>query len=290
MEKVFIIILNWNGKDDTLKCLESVEKLQNTSYKLQAIVVDNGSSDESAEEIEKRYKDIKILKNTKNLGFSAGNNVGIKYALENGADRVIILNNDTVVPKNFLGLLENEADIAGPVIKFKHAGRWVYDYGGYLNWWIGRPKHSELPHHTLYPIPYTIHYLSGCCLAVKRVVFERIGLFDERFFLYFEDVDFCLRAKKAGFKIALDPNVVIFHKLGGSAGRWSKTSIFHNLRSNFIFITKHLGWRRPIGYLYLMLLGIKIIISNIHLGGVHSTFVKTSVDKSATSEVLRRPK
>ncbi|MDP3998539.1 MAG: glycosyltransferase family 2 protein, partial [bacterium] len=158
--------------------------------------------------------------------------------------------------------------------------------------WIGRPKHYELPYSLVARGPVGLHphptssvevstcgrsmgdprarhpslsyhpltYLSGCCLAIKRQVFEKIGLFDEKYFLYFEDLDFCLRAKKAGFKIALEPKVVIFHKLGGSAGRWSKTAIFHNLRSNFIFITKHLGWRRPIGYLYLTALSIKIMI------------------------------
>lgn len=273
MKKVFIIVLNFNGKKDTLECLKSIVKLQIIRYKLQAIVVDNGSTDGSAEGIEERYKDIKILRNKKNLGFAGGNNVGIKYALDNGADWVFILNNDTVVPENFLDLLKNDADITGPVIKFKHDSRWIYDYGGYINWWIGRPKHHELPHHTIHSTPYPIHYLSGCCLLINRKVFDKIGLFDEKYFLYFEDLDFCLRAKKAGFKITLDQKVVIFHKLGGSAGRWSKTSIYHNLRSNFIFITKYLGWRRPIGYLYLLFLSIKIawdkLLHKIHLGGVN---------------------
>lgn len=272
MKKVFIIVLNFNGKDQTLTCLKSLQKLQIANYKLQIVVVDNGSTDGSVEEIEKRYEDlstgkagIKILRNEENLGFAGGNNVGIKYALEKGADYIIVLNNDTVVPENFLDILNNDADIVGPVIKFKRDGRWIYDYGGYLNWWIGRPKHYELPHYTRHSTPYTIHYLSGCCLAIKRSVFEKIGLFDEKYFLYFEDLDFCLRAQKAGFKIALDPKVVIFHKLGGSTGRWSKTSIYHNLRSNLLFITKHLGWRRPIGYLYLALLSIKILLTRLIL-------------------------
>src|SRR3989338_6491736 len=143
MGKIFIVVLNWNGKTDSLECLKSIRELRirnlpagKAGYELSIIVVDNGSTDRSVEEIEKRYKDlpageagIKILRNDKNLGFAAGNNVGIRYALENGADWVVILNNDTVVPENFLDLLENEADIIGPVIKFKRDGRWVYDYG-----------------------------------------------------------------------------------------------------------------------------------------------------------------
>lgn len=272
MKKIFIIILNWNGKKDTIECLKSLEELRTPDSELRTIVIDNGSTDGSVEEIQKLTlrlrsgQELKIIENKENLGFAEGNNVGVKYALENGADYVIILNNDTVVPKNFLNLFKNDADIIGPVIKFKHEGKWVYDYGGYLNWWIGRPKHYELPHYTLNPSAYTLSYLSGCCLLIKRKVFEKIGLFDERFFLYFEDLDFCLRAKKAGFKIALESKVVILHKLGGSVGRWSKTAIWHNLRSNFIFISKHLGWRRPIGYIYLMALSIKILVDKLIKG------------------------
>ncbi len=322
MEKVFIVILNWNGKKDTLECLKSIIKLQsenynrlaensgfqardkgkrlNTSpiktpgilkksifpqdsckllrktpdfqpgevYKLEIVVVDNGSADRSVETIrnlKSKVKNLTLIENKKNLGFAGGNNVGIRYALENGADYVVVLNNDTIVPDNFLNLLENDAGIVGPVIRFKNDAKWVYDYGGYINWSIGRPKHFELPRYTTHPTLCTFDYLSGCCLFIKRKVFEKIGFFDEKYFLYFEDVDFCLRAKRAGFKIALDPKVIIFHKLGGAAGRWSKTSIFHNLRSNIIFTTKYLGWRRPIGYLYLTLLSIKIIFDRLIL-------------------------
>lgn len=272
MKKVFIIVLNWNGKKDTIECLESLKKLQNPNSELLTMVVDNGSTDGSVGKIKNETlrfhsgRELKIIENKKNLGFAGGNNVGIKYALENGADWVVILNNDTVVPENFLDLLDNAADLAGPVIKFRRDGRWVYDYGGYLNWWTGRPKHYELPYHSCaeaacHPSPLrTPDYLSGCCLAIKREVFDKIGLFDKHFFLYFEDVDFCLRAQKAGFKVALEPKVVIFHKLGGTIGRQSGKNIFHNLKSNFIFINKHLGWRRPIGYLYLAVLSIKIIV------------------------------
>lgn len=259
MNKLFVIIINFNNGKDIFACLESVIK----AYpRINIIVVDNGSNDGSVEEI-KKLKNIKIIKNKRNMGFAKGVNKGIKFVLKQGAESVLLLNPDTKVNKGFLeSLLTNKADIVGPIIKFKRKGQWIYDFGGKIDFWIGRTFHNEYPTSSIKNLK-SPDYLSGCCLLIRRKVFEKIGLLNERYFLFFEDADFCLRAKKAGFKIALEPKSIILHKLSEGKEKPLR-SMYHLLRSNFIFINTWLPfYRRPIAYLYLFLLSLKMLLNRL---------------------------
>ncbi len=269
MKKIYIVILNYNGYEDTLICLKSLSKLFATGDQLYTIIVDNGSTDGSVEQFKSQsanwrtnLKIDKIIENQKNLGFAKGNNIGIKYALDKGADYVLLLNNDTKIIENFLPRLLNiDADISSPVVKFREfpkSKNWMYDYGGVVNWSTGRTTHLNKSSKPNPPVG-EVDYVAGCCMLIRRNVFETIGLLDETYFIYFEDVDFCITAKKKGMRVVVDPASFIYHKLGGSMDRWSKRAIFYNLLGNFIFITKHLGWRRPTGYAYLAFLTLKII-------------------------------
>lgn len=257
--KIFILILNFNDKKDTVECLRS---LKNIEASIKIVVIDNGSTDGSIEEINKYFPKVKIVDNKKNLGFAAGNNVGIRYALKEGADKIIILNTDAfLTPFSFSYLLENVGDVVGPVLEFQREGKIVYDLGGHINWWLGRTTHEEVE--TKKDIAHrNPDYVSGAAMLIKRQVFERIGLLDDRYFLYYEDADFCSRAKKSGFTIAIEPNAIIYHKLGASSGRHSTTTLYHNLRSNLLFINKNLiWWRKPIGWIYWLFLSIKVVIN-----------------------------
>jgi hypothetical protein len=231
-----------------------LQSLQSTiGSEAEIVVVDNASSDDSVAKI--KDKDLKILKNKKNLGFAAGANIGIKYVLRQGTEAILLLNPDTIVTKNFLRpLVKNPADIVSPVIKFKRDGSRIYDFGGKINWWLGRTSHIA-------NFSEDIDYISGCAMLIKRPVLEKIGFFDERFFLYFEDVDFCLRAKKAGLKISVEPKSVIFHQLSGTAKRpWHQN--LQLLKSNFLFINRYLKfWQKPIAYIYWLLLAVKILLT-----------------------------
>jgi len=217
---------------------------------------------------------------------------------------VLLLNQDTKVEKDFLSpLLENPADIVGPVIKFRRQERWIYDFGGKMEWWGNR--HYEIQNSKskspLRGIPSEcqnkfkiknskiknilwkylawwqanpvidgeviasskwreIDYISGCAMMIKRRVFEKIGLFDERYFLYFEDADFCLRAKKAGFKIAVDPKSMVIHKLkeGKKKPLWQRWQL---VKSNLIFINRWIcWWKRPLAWGFWLVRGVKILI------------------------------
>lgn len=270
---IYIIILHYGDIKDTVTCLDSITKIQKNGNDIKIILVDNGSKfkdhpDSIGTKLKATTKNLILITNKINLGFAGGINIGIKEALKDkDADYILILNNDTILPKNFLEkILNNPSDITSPVIKFKFGNKWIYDYCGKINWWTGRTKHVERSSKLKIQNPKQIEhidYVSGCCMLIKREVFEKIGLFDNRFFFYFEDVDFCVRAAKLGFHISVCENSYICHKLGASIGRWSNKAILYNLYSNFLFITKHLGLRSPIGYIYLIILAIKIIYNKI---------------------------
>lgn len=281
MNKLFVIILNFNNKKDIILCLQSLIKAYS---KINVVVVDNGSSDGSVELIKAKFLSpprspfppssrlrragghlggvLKLIKNKENLGFAKGINKGIEFALKQGAESILLLNPDTEVTKGFLELLlTNKADIVGPIIKFKRKGEWIYDFGGKINFWLGRVNHDESSNpKAVFGQP---DYLSGCCLLIERRVFEKIGLLNEKYFLFFEDSDFCLKAKRAGFKVALEPKSMILHKL--SEGKKKPLyCLYHLIRSNLIFVNTWLPfYRRPLAYLYLMALSFKMLLNRL---------------------------
>lgn len=263
MNNLFIIILNFNNQKDIIPCLESLIK----NYpKINIIIVDNASTDGSLQPIiPLNYKGLQVIKNKKNFGFAKAANKGLKLALKQGAQDVLLLNPDTLPNRGFLEpLLANPAEIVGPILKFQRKGNWIYDFGGKINFWTGRTTHREKDNgefkiSNLKPIDY----VSGACMLIRRKVFEKIGFLNEKYFLFFEDPDFCLRAKKEGFKVALEPKSIILHKL--SEGKKKPSYYFYYLlRSNLIFVNTFIPfYRRPVAYLYLWLLGVKMLLNRI---------------------------
>lgn len=177
-----------------------------------------------------------IVDNTNNnRGFAKAINVGIKKALKMGAEKIILINPDIEISQEeIIDLAKTDADIAGPVL----LSNGVYDYGGKVNWILGRTTHSHRD---------GIDYVSGACMVIKKEVFEKIGFFDERFFMYFEDVDFCLRAKQEGFSIKINSSVIINHRLTKN-----KQKNLYVWESNKKFVDKWIKWYfRPVAFLYL---------------------------------------
>lgn len=255
--KVAIVILNFNGLDDTLSCLESIRKLKTDRILIKTIVVDNFSSDGSQEALPK-IKDIAYIQNQGNLGYSGGNNVGIKYAITQGADAVLVLNNDTIVDSGLiLNLVKacDHGDLISPKIYFakgfefhksrysaKDLGKVIWYAGGEIDWANVMGKHWGVDEidRGQFAKRRKISLATGACMFVKREVFEKIGYFDEKYFLYLEDMDFCKRAKDDGFKIIFEPKAVIWHKnAGSSGGSGSQLQDYFITRNRLLFALKH---------------------------------------------------
>lgn len=264
MEKVAIVILNWNGRQDTLECLKSLEKLKVENYRLQTFVVDNGSTDGSVDAIAQRYKNINVIKNRENLGFAQGNNVGIRRALKNDSDYIILLNNDTIIDKNLVANLlasfeENpEAGIISPKIYFAptfefHKDRYKKSEQGKVIWYAGGKIDWDNvlgSHHGVddvddgqYDKVVETDFATGCCMAVRSEVFKKVGLFDKDYFLYLEDVDLCERAKRKDFKILYSPCAKLWHKVARSSGIGSNLNDYYMTRNRLMFGSKYASIR-----------------------------------------------
>ena len=233
--RISVIVLNYNGLADTLDCQESLKKCNAGAHKGDFIVVDNDSSDGSIEALS-ALSDIRLIPNTLNLGYTGGNNIGIKYALRNKSDLILIINNDTIADKNLLINLikaSKNADIVSPKIYFapnfefhrhrykkNELGKVIWYAGGKIDWpnIIGKHIGVDEVDKGQFETISQIDFATGACMLVKRQVFEKIGLFDEKYFLYLEDLDFCQRARTNGFKIIFEPKAIIWHKNAKSAG------------------------------------------------------------------------
>jgi len=234
---VSIVIVNWNGKEDTVKCINSIRHMDKRGYQVSVIVVDNGSTNDSVKTIRLAHPWVTILETKRNLGFTGGNNKGIQYALQEGADIIWLLNNDTIVDRNVLIALDNfrnpHIGAVGSKIYFaagheyhhnryleKHRGKVIWYAGGIIDWDNVYATHRGVDevdrgqYDTLGNTPF----ISGCSLFVKREIFEKIGILDDRFYLYLEDLDFCLRVQSAGYSLFYDPRSILWHVNAGSSG------------------------------------------------------------------------
>ena len=255
--KIAIVVLNYNGKENTLACINSIKKLNKSNYKVELIVVDNASNDGSSEALSK-IKDIMLVKNDKNLGYSGGNNIGIKHALSLGSEYILILNNDTIVEKSLIINLINSAkkgDIVSPKIYFakgfefhknrykkEDLGKVIWYAGGKIDWQnvIGIHIGVDEVDHGQFSKRLEINLATGACILIRRQVFKKIGFFDEKYFLYLEDMDFCVRAKRAGFKIIFEPKAILWHKNASSGGgSGSGLQDYYISRNRLLFATKY---------------------------------------------------
>lgn len=208
--KVFVVILNFNGRNVLKDCLKSVFASDYPDFSV--VLVDNDSRDGSFEMAKEQFSRAYFIKNEKNIGFAAGNNVGIRFSLERGADWVWILNNDTQVEPDALSKMvgagkKGNFGILSPVI-FEGGGNKIWFSGGRINWFKMRVEHFKEP---FKEEVRESDFVTGCAMLVKKEVFKRVGLLDEDFFLYYEDADFGERAARAGFLKGVVSGSWIYH-------------------------------------------------------------------------------
>ena len=219
---VIAVVLNWNRRDDTLACVASL--LESTYEALRILVCDNGSTDETPAAVRAAYPSVDVLELGYNWGFAAGTNAGLRYALASGAEHVLVLNNDTFVEpamiKRLVEMTAPDVGIAAPLIYYASAPDTIWSAGGLRSRWTLEQIYDlrgQCDPGTWPPV-LTRDFVPGCAMLISRTILETVGLFDERFFMYYEDSDLCLRVRQAGYRISLVPGAKMWHKVAASSG------------------------------------------------------------------------
>lgn len=246
---VWIIIVNWNGRDVTLDCLASLRAVTYGNRKV--LVVDNGSTDDSVPAIQRQNPEVVVLPLPENRRFAGGNNAGLKYALSRGGECFLLLNNDTTVHPGFLEPLveclssDPSTGIVAPKIFYYGDPSRLWYAGGRISFWTGTMRHRGIREldDGRYNARTATDYATGCCLLVRKDFVERAGLLDESYHMYTEDADWSMRGRRQGYSIVFEPRSMVWHKLSVSAGghlSWYKMK--NKLLSNFRFFARYAAW------------------------------------------------
>ncbi len=245
--KVAVIVVNWKKYDITSSCIESILNSTNSNFKI--ILVDNESDNKKVKNFKYR-NEIEIIQNKKNEGFSKANNIGIDYALKNNFDYTILINNDTIVEKNLIEVLLKTAQaknfsVVQPLI-LKYNAKEIWNAGGRINYFFGNFITIKKVGNSLNSSNELTEWLTGCCCLFKTKIFKEIGKLDERFFAYYEDVDFSLRLKKHGYKIGFTSKTHIYHyesfssiSSNSKGGKLSPYVHYLNIRNHILILKKH---------------------------------------------------
>jgi GT2 family glycosyltransferase len=219
--RVACILVNWNGWQDTIECLDALKE-DDYPY-LEAVVIDNGSSNDSVARIKEAHPDVLLFESSENLGFAGGNNVGMRYALAHGADFIWLLNNDTKPAKDALSKLvakalsDSRIGAVGSVCYYADRPSTVQVWAGAAaNMWLGYAKNYTEPQRD-----ESLDALYGASMLIARPALEQVGLLDEGFFHYWEETEFSLRLRKAGWRLAAAPDSCVLHKVGASTNGYN---------------------------------------------------------------------
>jgi GT2 family glycosyltransferase len=231
LPRVGIVIINYKGKGDTLECLESLRWLSYPNYF--TVLVDNNSQDGCVEVVRNNFPEVIVIESRDNLGFTGGNNLGIRSAVEQEAEFIFLLNNDTTVHPALLGwlvstlILDPKCGIVGPTMNYYDHPEEVWATGGKMDW-RGQSTlltHGEPP-----------DFIVGAGLMVRSDTLGQIGLFDDRFFLYYEESDLCARALDAGWTLHVAPEGVLWHKVSKSTGTDSALTLYYMRRNQLLYL------------------------------------------------------
>ena len=271
---VYVVTLTWDQREDTIKCLGSLSQITYPHYRL--LLVDNASVDGTVEAVRVRFPDVEVIVNPRNLGFPGGFNVGLRYALAQGANYVFMINNDTFVELNILDKLMSCADpsdvgILAPKIYYADEPNRIWSVGGRRHPWTLEmiDKGDGQLDQGQWKDTIERDYLVGCALLLKRSLLEDVGLFDTGYCpIYYEDVDLCLRARQAGYRLLLVPSARMWHKVsasGGGAG--SPRERYLMARNSVRFFRKHVqGWRWLVVIPYRLGSAVKTTIRLLYHG------------------------
>jgi GT2 family glycosyltransferase len=254
---VSIVLLNYNSFEDTKECILSLNDCTYDNFDIW--VVDNASKDDSLAKLKALFGDLKFIASEINLGFSGGCNLGTKAALKEGADYILLLNNDTVVDSEFLkelvktGEAHPKVGMIGGKIYFFHDKKMLWDAGGEIDLISGRGKRAGggTIDTGQYDEERAVSFVTGCMMLIKREVMESVGLLPECYFFGVEEWDYSVAVKKAGYELRYNPKAVIWHKVGGAHSDLDPVFYYNFLRNRLLFMKRNApGWWFPIWYSY----------------------------------------
>jgi len=243
-----VVVLNWNGLADTRALLPTLTACRMPpGWALQTWVVDNGSSDGSVAALAPEFPAVRWVTLPDNRRFAGGNNEGLRRALAEGADAVALLNNDTLADpglfEHLLLALEQDpaAGAAAPLIYYGAPSDRIWYAGGRVATALGLTSHRGLRErdHGQYRTVEQTGYLTGCCLVAWRAVWEQVGPLDERYFIYAEDADWCLRARHAGYRLLFVPTARLWHSVSASSAAMSPWKVYQRTRANLTLFATH---------------------------------------------------
>lgn len=250
---ISVIILNWNNAPDTLECLTSVYESDDEQFEV--IVADNGSKDDSVAVLKAAFPQAKYLCHPVNLGFAEGNNRAIRLAMEGGADYIFLLNNDAILAKNTLSLLRRasmehpNAAALGPKIFFYDEPLTIWYGGGEWDPQTALCKHTDRDVNDADSNRRSIEptqYVCGCALFSPIAHLEKVGLMDSRYFLNWEEIDWCYRMRKAGFDCLYVPQAKAWHKVSRSfiGGKRGPMWFYFFYRNRLLWLERHLSFKQ----------------------------------------------
>ncbi|MCX6726677.1 MAG: glycosyltransferase family 2 protein [Candidatus Shapirobacteria bacterium] len=271
MDHIAIVVLNWNQPKLTKKTIDSLQKITHPQFNYHFYLLDNGSSDNSYSQFEKLYlnnKQFTLLKTNDNLGFVGGNNYVLKIAKKNKYDYYLLINNDVIVKPDFLTVLHSylkknkTVSLVGPKIYFApgfeykknlyspaNLGKVIWFAGGLIDWQNIYCSHRGIDEIDVgqYDIPLrNPDYLTGCCLLFSHQLLTKLTGFDNRYYLYLEDADFCVRARHLGFNTAFVPESVIWHLNSGSSSAGGSLHDYFITRNRLLFGFHYASFRTKI--------------------------------------------
>ena len=272
MKKVFVVVPNWNGAEYLGECLKS---LLSQSFESKIVVVDNGSTDGSVELIEKQFPEVMLLKQSKNHGFAGGVNIGLNYAMGQGAEYIALFNNDAVAEKswlqNLVDVLDKNTKAGIATSKLMRDDRVHIDSTGdfYTIWGMPFPRGRNQKDTGQYDESEEVFGASGGASLYRTALLNEIGLFDDKFFAYFEDVDISFRAQLAGWRVIYEPKAIAYHRVGATSSKLGGFSRYHSTKNFFLLYIKNMPGYLFFKYLpFFIIQAVRLAASSLLRGGI----------------------
>ncbi len=294
MRKVSAIVVNWNAREDTQECLTSLAR--SSHRELETILIDNASADGSVEYLKGLFPDVVLVSNAENEGFARASNAGMKLALDRGADYLLLFNNDAaadeLMVERLVAAMEESEDVGlvGPKIFYFSRKDVIWSAGGEVDFWKGMTRHRGIRQKDsqAFSVRADVDYLTGCALMARRELVEKVGMLDTSYRMYGEDADWCLRARKAGYRVTYVPDALAWHKVSlSSGGEFSPSKVYNKTVSNVLLFSRH---ARPYHWITIPFFGAGYLVWLFVKGLAKGDLKLSGAVFRALRDVMRQPR